>query len=92
MDELMTRATTANPDAERFGVILRRLREERGWTIRKLATRAGMNATYLGVVERGLNVPSLTAFLELLDVLNADAGKVTNELIAARNTPAKPRA
>jgi transcriptional regulator with XRE-family HTH domain len=74
-----------SPDAVRFGAIIRRHRERRGWTLAKLAQRAGMNPTYLGVVETGRNIPSLSTILELTEVLNIDAGEVIREVAAARN-------
>lgn len=85
----MTRSRRIDPDAERFGAIVRRLREQRGWTRRKLAARASLTPQYIGVVEQGWNVPSLTTVLELLEVLGADLGEVMRELSAARNTPAQ---
>jgi len=83
----MPKARTTNLDAVRFGAILRRLREERGWTKQKLATRSGMTPQYVSIVEQGGNVPSLTTVLELLEVLGADAGEVIRQLAAARNSP-----
>ena len=49
-----------DPAAVRFGAIVRRLREQRGWTQDEMADRAGMNGSYLGFVERGDDVPTLT--------------------------------
>ena len=83
----MPRSRTIDPDAQRFGAIVRRLRGQRGWTRKKLATRAGLTPQYVGIVEQGGNVPSLTTVLELLEVLGADPGEVMRELSAARNTP-----
>lgn len=71
-------------DAVRFGAIIKRLRLQRGWTIAKLAQRAGMHATYIGIVERGGNVPSLLTILELAEVLGADPGDVVREVAEAR--------
>lgn len=71
-------------DAIRFGAIVRRIREERGWTRQKLATRSGMTPQYVSIVEQGGNVPSLTTVLELLEVLGADTGEVMREVAAAR--------
>jgi transcriptional regulator with XRE-family HTH domain len=71
----------------RFGAILRRLREQRGWTRRKLATRAGMTPQYVTIVEQGGNIPSLTTVLELTEVLGADVAEIMRELAAARNAP-----
>ena len=84
----MPRSRTIDADALRFGRVVRRLRNQRGWTIRKLATRAGMTAAYLGILEQGGNVPSLSTVLELIEVLNGDIGAVMTELSAARNAPA----
>jgi transcriptional regulator with XRE-family HTH domain len=84
----MPRSRSQDPDALRFGAIVQRLREQRGWTRKKLATRAGLTPQYVSIVEQGGNVPSLTTVLELLEVLGADPGAVMQELSAARNTPA----
>ena len=84
----MPQSRTYNADAARFGAILRRLRQQRGWTLRKLATRAGMAPAYVSILERGGNVPSLTTVLELIEVLGGDIGEVMRELAAARTRPA----
>ncbi|MGA8808897.1 MAG: helix-turn-helix transcriptional regulator [Thermoanaerobaculia bacterium] len=83
----MPRALRIDPDAERFGAILRHLREQRGWTRRKLAQRAGLTPTYVGILEYGGNIPSLPTVLELLEVLGADIADVMRRLAAARTTP-----
>jgi len=85
----MPRTRSTNLDAIRFGAILRRIRDERGWTRQKLATRSGMTPQYVSIVEQGGNVPSLTTVLELLEVLGADTGQVMRELAAARTAPAR---
>ena len=54
----------------------------------KLATRSGLSAAYVSIVERGGNVPSLTTILELIEVLGGDLSEVMRELAAARNRPA----
>jgi transcriptional regulator with XRE-family HTH domain len=83
----MTLPGRTDPDAVRFGAILRRERLARGWTIRKLAQRAGMNAQYLGVVEAGGNIPSLSTILEVCEVMGADAGAMIREVAEARRPP-----
>jgi XRE family transcriptional regulator, regulator of sulfur utilization len=83
----MPRAMRIDPDAERFGAILRQLREQRGWTRQKLAQRAGMTPTYIGILEYGGNTPSLPAVLELIEVLGADIADVMRRLAAARASP-----
>jgi transcriptional regulator with XRE-family HTH domain len=52
-------------EAEIFGAGLRRLRLEREWTQEQLADAAGLTTTYVGQVERGAKVPSLTVVLRL---------------------------
>ena len=52
-------------EGEIFGSTVRRLRADAGWTQEDLADRAGLTATYVGQVERGDKVPSLTVVLKL---------------------------
>jgi transcriptional regulator with XRE-family HTH domain len=85
----MPRSRVVNPDAARFGAILRRIREQRGWTLQKLGTRAGLNPTYVSILEQGENVPSLSTVLELIEVLGGDIAEVMRELATARSTPLK---
>src|SRR3954468_19719355 len=83
----MPRAMRIDPDAARFGAILKQLREQRGWTRQKLAQRAGFTPTYIGILEYGGNIPSLPTVLELIEVLGADIGDVMRRLAAARISP-----
>ena len=71
-------------DAVRFGGIVNRLRMERRWTLRYVAKLCGMNATYLGLVERGENVPSLTTILRLAAVLGVPASELLAEVELAK--------
>lgn len=80
----MPRLKIRDHDAEKFGAIIRRLRLERGWTIRKLAQRCGMNPVYLGVLEAGKNMPSLRTLLELADVLDVNATDIVREVEGPR--------
>jgi transcriptional regulator with XRE-family HTH domain len=87
----VTKSRQADPDAVFFGAVLRRERLARGWTIVKLARRAGMNSQYVGVVEAGRNSPTLATILELAEVLGADAGDMVREVAAARKKPKVPQ-
>jgi transcriptional regulator with XRE-family HTH domain len=53
--------------------------------------RSGLTATYLGIIERGGNLPSLTVIFELCEVLNAHPADVIREVAAERfpGTPAQ---
>jgi transcriptional regulator with XRE-family HTH domain len=53
----------------KFGETVRRLRKERNLSQEALAERAGMNADFVGFIERGENVPTLTTILQLARAL-----------------------
>ena len=76
----MPRRTVPDRNAKQFGAIVRRLREERGWTLADFGRKADMNPTYLGFLERGENVPTLTAVLRLAKVLGVEAADVIREV------------
>ncbi|WP_300752000.1 helix-turn-helix transcriptional regulator [Janthinobacterium sp.] len=44
---------------ERFGTVIRRLRESRGWSQEYLAGHASLNRSYMGEIERATVMPSL---------------------------------
>lgn len=52
---------------QRFGVIVRRYRNDRLWSQEELAAVAGLNRTYLGEIERGTAVPSLHTIAKLAE-------------------------
>ena len=56
-------------EAAIFGASVRRVRKEYAWTQEDLADRAGLTTTYVGQVERGDKVPSLTVVLKLASAL-----------------------
>jgi transcriptional regulator with XRE-family HTH domain len=65
----VTHRKDRRPEAEKFGAIVRALREDRGLTQDQLAERAGVSATYIGFIERGDNVPTLTIILLIASAL-----------------------
>lgn len=86
----MPRARVAKDVAVRFGAIVSRLRKERGWTLGELAGRTGMHATYLGVLERGLNMPTLATILQFAAVFGIAAADLVREVEQLRNVDAQP--
>jgi len=80
----VTRAKFVSEDAVRFGAIINRLRTERRWTLEDLARFSRMNSTYLGVLERGLNMPTLATILQLAEVFGVDAAEIVSEVEGAR--------
>lgn len=83
----MPRSSRVDHDAVRLGAIIARLRKARGWTLRRLAQRSGMNPTYLGVMEKGGNMPGLRSLLELAEVLGVEAADIVREVEQARRAP-----
>jgi XRE family transcriptional regulator, regulator of sulfur utilization len=70
--------TTLQPETlgERFGLTVRQLREARGWSQERLASRADLNRSYMGEIERAAVMPSLATAAKLASAL----GKVcTNQ-------------
>jgi transcriptional regulator with XRE-family HTH domain len=49
-----------------FGAVLRRLRQERGFTIEEAARRGTVTANYLGDVERGERNPTMKVVARIL--------------------------
>ena len=80
----MPKAKRPTVDAVLFGAIIHRLRMERGWNLVKFAQRTGMNATHLGVLEKGGNSPSLYTLFELADVFNVDPAEIVREIAQGR--------
>ena len=67
-----------------FGALVRELREARGWTQEQLAERSVMNASYLGFVERGDNVPTLTIIIQIATGLNLEPADLLREVMKRR--------
>jgi transcriptional regulator with XRE-family HTH domain len=66
----VTRRDYRSAEAQWFGTTVRRLREQRGLTQAQLAEAAELSSTYLGIIERGENVPTLTVILQIAAALD----------------------
>jgi transcriptional regulator with XRE-family HTH domain len=75
------KGASRDPDAICLGLIVKRLRVQRGWTIRQLAVAIGVHPTHLGVIERGGNLLSMNSFLNLVRVMDLDPGEIIREVI-----------
>ena len=71
-------------DAICFGLIVKRLRMQRGWTVLQLAKAAGMNRVHIGVIERGGNSPNLRSFIAISYALGADPTAILGEILRNR--------
>lgn len=76
----MPRRARTSRDAARFGAIIRRLRDQRRWTLIDFGRKANMNPTYLGFVERGENSPTLDTVILLAKVLGTEASELLREM------------
>ena len=70
----MTRSSTVRESdlsafSERFGQVVRELREARGWSQERLAGRAELNRSYMGEIERAVAMPSLATAAKLAHAL-----------------------
>ena len=70
-------------EGEIFGATVRRLRLDRGWTQEELAGRSALTTTYVGQVERGDKVPSLTVVLKLARGLGVTPAELVGGFSAA---------
>ncbi|HKS23128.1 MAG TPA: helix-turn-helix transcriptional regulator [Thermoanaerobaculia bacterium] len=76
----MPRRLTFDPTATRFGAIVRRLRETKGWTLVQFGRKADMHPSYLSALERGENMPSLACVLRLAKVFDVEAWTIVAEV------------
>jgi transcriptional regulator with XRE-family HTH domain len=65
-----------NAIVEQFGMAVRQLREQRGWSQDHLAALSGLNRSYVGEVERGRAIASLVTVYKLARALQLDAAEL----------------
>lgn len=58
---------------KRLGENIRRLRGERGLSQDRLATEAGVDRSYMGMIERGESIPTVVALLKVAKALEVPA-------------------
>ena len=71
-----------------FGLSIRQLRIQKGYTQEELAHRARMHVTYLSGIERGVRNPSLRSIRALATALGVQVGN----LFAFESCPPPPGA
>jgi transcriptional regulator with XRE-family HTH domain len=74
---------------DRFGAMVKSLREERGFTQEELAERSGMTEKHLGEIERGVTEASITAIAGLAKGLQVGVSALVPE--TQRVTPEPTR-
>lgn len=66
---------------ESIGRNIRRFRLEKKLRQEDLAERAGLSTNYIGMVERAEKIPSLEAFISILNALEVSADMVMSDVL-----------
>ncbi len=72
--------------SKRFGIVVRKHRLQADMTQEALAERAGIHATYVGMVERGDRNPTLDVAARIAKALKLDLAALIGEALAERST------
>lgn len=75
------------PENGVFGNLLRETRQQKGWSQRELAQRAGLDASYVNRLESGGRQPARDAALSLAEALGVDGTELDRWLAAAGHAP-----
>lgn len=63
-----------------FGAILRRNREEKGYSQEELALNCGLDRTFISLLERGLRQPSISTVFNLAAQLGLSANEFVRQV------------
>jgi transcriptional regulator with XRE-family HTH domain len=59
-----------------FGQCVRKIRNQKKFTLEKLSELTGLHATYLGEIERGIRNPALVSIVRIARGLNVTPAKL----------------
>ena len=59
-----------------FGLRVRKLRNQKKFTLEKLSELTGLHATYLGEIERGIRNPALVSIVRIARGLNVTPARL----------------
>jgi transcriptional regulator with XRE-family HTH domain len=76
------RTEMGGPIEQAFGKRLKQLRRERGLSQEELATTSGCDRSYISLLERGVNSPSLTMLLQVSQALAVTASQLLTRVEA----------
>ena len=65
-----------------LGQRIREQRRKKGWTMDKLAEKADLSVNYVGDLERGVKMPSLDAFIRIVEALDVPADVLIRDTAA----------
>lgn len=69
-------------DKIEIGKRLREARLEKGYTQQAVVKAAGIGTVYLGEIERGLKMPSLSSFVKIIEALEVSADYVLRDEVS----------
>lgn len=76
----VTRRNDREQEAVLFGAAVRRPREQRGIAQGVVADAAGISLTYLSLLERGENTPTLTVVFRICDALGVSPSELLDDV------------
>ena len=65
---------------KQFGLLLKTLRSEKGLSQEQLAHDCSLDRTYISMLERGVNQPSLTTLYSIAEALNVTPSDLLSRL------------
>jgi transcriptional regulator with XRE-family HTH domain len=63
-----------------FGLVIRRKRSQAGLSQEGLSEKAGLHRTYVGLLERGLRMPSILIAKKIAEALGSTMGELLEEV------------
>jgi transcriptional regulator with XRE-family HTH domain len=66
-----------------FGKVLRDAREGKGLSQEQLAEAAGLDRSFISLVERGIQTPNIVVLLKIAEVLNVSAAELISKTESA---------
>jgi transcriptional regulator with XRE-family HTH domain len=73
--------------AQRFGALVRRLRQEKGLTQERVGEISGLHRNYIGAIERAERTPSIVAADKLAKALGTTLAKLFTDLERKPDAP-----
>lgn len=70
-------------DKKELGKKIREARNKCGMTQEALAEKADIGAVYLGEIERGLKMPSVSVFIKLIEALDISADYILRDEVSS---------
>lgn len=67
------------------GQRIKQAREAKGLTQEQLAEKVNLSASHMSVIERGIKPPKLETFVEIANVLGADANSILADVLSVSN-------